>query len=49
MARATMSRCAIPPDKAYTDALAHLDSWNCSSRSSAVRRDTFAPMPNNRP
>ena len=49
MARATMSRCAIPPDRAYTDALAHLDSWNCSSSSSAVRRDTFAPMPNNRP
>ena len=39
IARATMSRCAIPPDRAYTDALAHLDSWNCSSSSSAIRRD----------
>ncbi len=31
IARATISRCAIPPDSAYTDALAHLASWNCSS------------------
>ncbi len=43
MARATMSRCAIPPDSAYTDALAHLDSWNCSSSSSAIRRDCLRP------
>ena len=33
IARATISRCAIPPDSAYTEALAHLVSWNCSSRS----------------
>ena len=33
----------MPPDSAYTDALAHLDSWNCSSSSSAIRRDALAP------
>ena len=33
IARATMSRCAIPPDSAYTEALAHRESWNCSSSS----------------
>ena len=49
MARATISRWAIPPDSAYTEALAHLDSWNCSSSSSAVCRDALAPMPNSRP
>jgi hypothetical protein len=49
MARATISRCAIPPDSAYTDAFAHLDSWNCSSSSSAICRDAFGPMPNSRP
>ena len=49
MALATISRCAIPPDRAYTDAFAHLDSWNCTSSSSAIRRDSFAPMPNSRP
>ena len=49
MARATMSRCAIPPDSAYTDAWPHFDSWNCSSSSSAVRREALALMPNSRP
>ena len=28
MARATMSRCAMPPERAKTDALAYWDSWN---------------------
>jgi hypothetical protein len=36
-------------NSAYTDALAHLDSWNCSSSSSAIRRDAFDPTPNSRP
>jgi hypothetical protein len=49
MARATMSRWAIPPDSAYTDAVAHLLSWNCSSSWSAVFLEAFAPMPNRRP
>ena len=49
MARATISRCAIPPDSAYTDALAQRDSWNRASRSSATCREVFAPMPNSRP
>jgi hypothetical protein len=47
--RATISRWAIPPDSAYTDALAHLESWNFSRSSSALRRDSAAPIPNRRP
>jgi hypothetical protein len=39
----------MPPDSAYTDAFAHLDSWNCSSRSSAIFLDWFALMPNSLP
>ena len=49
IARATISRCAIPPESAYTDALAHLDSWNCSSSSSAAAFAVFAVIPKNRP
>src|ERR1700721_2586484 len=41
MARATMSRWAMPPDRAYTEALAHRLSWNCSSSWSAVCRDAL--------
>jgi hypothetical protein len=44
-----MSRWAIPPDSAYTEALAHRESWNCSSRSVAICRDALAPIPNSRP
>ena len=49
MARATMSRCAMPPERAKTEALAHWDSWNRASSSSAICLDAFAPMPNSRP
>ena len=44
-----LSRWAMPPDSAYTDALAHRDSWNCSSRSVAIFLDWLALMPNRRP
>ena len=49
MARATISRWAMPPDSAYTEALAQRDSWNCSSSSVAVCLEALAPMPNRRP
>ena len=48
IARATMSRWAIPPERAKTEAFANLESWNCSSSRSASRRDSRAPMSKSR-
>ena len=49
IARATISRCAIPPDSAYTEAFAQRLRWNCSSSWSEIRRDSGAGIPNSRP
>ena len=41
-ARATISRCARPPDSAITGACARSVRWNFTSRSSAAARDAAA-------
>ena len=47
--RATMRRCAMPPERAKTDALAQLAKWNCSSSWSAADLASLAGIPNRRP
>ena len=49
IARATINRCAIPPESANTDALAHFVRWNCASSSSEIRLESAEPIPNSRP
>ena len=48
-ARATISRCARPPESAITGAFARSVSRNLTRSSSAAVRDAFAPMPKKRP
>ena len=48
-ARATISRCARPPESAITGAFARSVRWNFTSRSSAAAREAAAPIPKKRP